>query len=216
MGFNFNANRFNRRRTMPTKTDVSSTTLFRKARAATSKRRSDQLRKLAAAKRRQERADARTGAAKPKRIAKAKARLDKQARNVAARKPKRANKIIAGLQEAFNHSLSEQIGASDTTETTEQAQQRAALMNAKYEGMEAQERIMNDAIVCSIIGSYENTRSQFPHNAPWSLSGAEMRGLMEVLRRAGYSMYGAPTCAMSNRTATGQAPTDGCVHAKAS
>jgi len=157
------------------------------------------LRKQASAQRRAERAAKRTGKDITKRIRKANARIDKQTANVIG---KRRKKIIAGLQEAvdvakvaqdaFNEVMNLQVGDAMT-------------INAKYEGMNAERKRHDDEIVCSIIGSYETDAHRFPCNAPWTLSGAEMRSLMEVLHRAGYSMFGAPIDATSDKTKTDRA-----------
>ena len=72
--------------------------------------------------------------------------------------------------------------------------------DALFELSEAVKK-MNDDIVFSIIANYNDGAGRWPKNEPWIVSGAEMRALMSVLDKAGYTQYGMRTAYNDTKTA---------------
>lgn len=167
--------------------DLSSASLFRKARAATSKTEAEKLRKLGAAKRREERNATKS---RQRRIKTAHKRVAKQKRQIAAKKAKRVAKVefeVALGEAAIEKAFNESIGTA--TEAIEN-ERRIELMNAMAEGHDECSRRTDEMIVCGIIGSYQHNSVHATQYAPWTLSGPEMHALIRELERNGYSVFG--------------------------
>lgn len=90
-----------------------------------------------------------------------------------------------------------QVEADQTPETFTKSQ----IINAHYEGHCEAVKKMNDDIVFSIIANYNDGAGRWPKNVPWIISGAEMRALMSVLDKAGYTQYGMRTAYNDTKTA---------------
>ena len=140
---------------------------------------------------------------KNKRVATAKARLTKQAAHVAAkvaRKRRPAERIMEGLKDAVTFIATDgreggnvvSENAATATPDTLGEQLRHVELNARFAGEHIQMQRQNDDIVCSMMSVIAHAHNM-PHHAPWTISAAEVRALVEVLERAGYSAHGRRT-----------------------
>lgn len=131
-------------------------------------------------------------------LANAARRKERAAKN----KPNRPNKVLAGLRQAIEHQAGDKTQPAPAFTGQSTAQQetpatgelklsdtdRALYADGFANGAREQMQTTHDDIVCSLISMVQH--ETMPRHAPWTVSAAEMRALLEVLERAGYTATG--------------------------